>query len=102
MIHEAWVGIALLSVFLTMGLIEAVRPARRFPIMPYWLGTGLATILVLLAINYLVEVLIPQEWIRRPRADRPRPACPGDAPAPERPPLRFSFGFNRSMHLPGQ
>jgi sterol desaturase/sphingolipid hydroxylase (fatty acid hydroxylase superfamily) len=62
---QAWVGVSLLSVFLTMGAAEAIRPARRFPTVPYWAWIGLATILVLLAINHLVEILIPEEWIRR-------------------------------------
>ena len=56
---------AILALFLAMGSAEAIRHARRFPVRRLWLWIGPATVLVMFALNGLVDVLIPPERIRR-------------------------------------
>lgn len=60
---EDLIGILIPATFLVMLAVEAWRPARGYPKIRAWRGVGLLFLVLILALNTLLPLLLPVEWL---------------------------------------
>lgn len=53
--------------FIVMLVIERIWPARKFPKVPYWHGIGIGLFIYAAAMNTVLPLLVPEQWLRDQR-----------------------------------
>jgi sterol desaturase/sphingolipid hydroxylase (fatty acid hydroxylase superfamily) len=99
---EDALGPAIPALFFGMMAIEALRPARRFPRVPWWRLTSLAFVAMLAGLGVVAPLLLDPRWLRaHSLLDLSGLGVPAGAAVGFLAATLFNYGFHRACHRSG-